>query len=99
MTGSPPTFRRNDVRPLTSGPRKLKLNRRYCSGVFFVANAFLAFSTSLRRPTFALPLHWVTLGLVMIWICTRPALWLSAANELTRNRIWRISSRGGSAPP
>ena len=35
----------------------------------------------------------------MISICVRPASWLSAENELVRNRIWRISSRDGRRPP
>ena len=47
----------------------------------------------------ALPLHSRTFGRVMISICVRPASWLSAANELVRKRIWRISSRDGSRPP
>ena len=41
----------------------------------------------------------MTLGLVMISICVRPASWLSAESELVRKRIWRISSRDGNRPP
>jgi hypothetical protein len=47
----------------------------------------------------ALPLHSRTFGRVMISIWVRPASWLSAANELVRKRICRISSRAGRRPP
>ncbi|OFW00586.1 MAG: hypothetical protein A3I61_07840 [Acidobacteria bacterium RIFCSPLOWO2_02_FULL_68_18] len=95
----PSTVKRSEVRLPTMGPRRPTVKRRNCSGVSVRAKAFRAFSTSLRSPTLALPLHSVSPGRVMMSTCTRPASWLSAENELVRKRIWRISSRFGSRPP
>ena len=75
------------------------LKRRNSSGVSSCAKAFFALNALLRSPMLALPLHSRTFGRVMISIWVRPASWLSAANELVRKRIWRISSRDGSRPP
>jgi hypothetical protein len=75
------------------------LKRLISSGSFTGAKALRAFSASFRTPTFALPDHSRTFGLVMISIWVRPASWLSAENELVRKRIWRISSRDGRRPP
>ena len=54
-------------------PGLVKLKRLIDSGCLVEANELRALRTSLRRPRFALPLHWRTLGRVMISTYTRPA--------------------------
>jgi hypothetical protein len=93
------TFSRSDVLRSTIGPRMPPPMRAMFCGVFVAANASRALKTSLRKLALRLPFHCCAFGRVMISTWTRPASWLSAANELVRNRIWRMSSRFGSRPP